>query len=310
MNLVRTNIRKALISGLEGISKANGYDLTIGDVNEIPRNKIRYPTIGVEFVREQYVFVGFGLIQKRLAVDLQCAVQDLRDITEREYAVIGAIEQYLGDDRSLSGNLPGDIEITGTNIIAAGEQSNEGKLILSIDINYLQNQYNPDSSAQATTHIAKPQDTSASQVSRKEEARQGLITNLKKITKSNGYKHTVGVSEYIRTNRIRKPHINIIPQVSRNENYGHDRLIHKKDTYLIDVYMGNHSDKLTDIENMIWNLEYMFFNNPGLPNSDGKTCVYCTPQYNEIKLTDSSVWGQIQMMIEVGILQDLNNSKQ
>jgi len=301
---IRTLIRKGIVYGMSRITQANGYSLTLGDQNILKTSSgqfINYPAINVVFGRETYLSSegrhAIGYLPKRLMVDFEVTVKSIDDIRTDEMKAIRDIEYYFLQNMHLpdetgTGYCIGHIRFFDNRIVGSESDYPYGKVIVPMEITYLQSQLSPYANTISSTTTAYDDDLpEAVSISKRDDIVKAIKYNLESVTIANDYKNTIHASDTIKSinDMPNKPFINIMPENEEYISIG-KVMVKKNCNFRLLCFLGVVEDPLTYQESVIADIEKKLVSTFYLPDADGKrTAITSILTYNQIKGMDEDM---------------------
>ncbi len=284
---IRTNIRRAIIYGLSQITKRNGYNCTMNNIYDKEHSPEQgdIPFVNVSFGVESYDVNGHttGYLTKSLPVKFEIYVEDVNNIKEKEAKILADIEEYFMNNDNLPNEsnvsqLVGDLMFSGNEMIGIDVDKPFGKIVVNVDLIYLQNVIDPELSTHNSTDIGMLSGIAGVvKISKREDIRKALIYNLKKIKKSGDYKFNIN-NENVHELWKSSEQINSYPsicidngtEVIKNaDDYNlQDRRFHKELDYNLYCYVEDLNDILLAQERLVADIEKVIMNNYTLPDEN------------------------------------------
>lgn len=298
---VRRLVRQALVSGLESITTANGYNRTIQ--HAYPEIKsfeqmTEFPSVNIDWRREEYLNAipgghSAGFLIKNARVLLDFHVETPEGIETERNRIVADVDKYFGNNYYLpaSGGNATAVNVVPEDSFVWGIESSEpyGGITIPIRIEYKQNILDPTLYTQATTAPAVVAITNPTvAVSVRENIRAAMLYNIQQITTANGFNSDFYTDASVRSlEQIAQfPFVDVrdITETYLNADvltWTDDRF-RKVNNFEVDIYVEDAENLNKATENALWDFEKRIMNNPYIPDSDGyRTAVESMFTFNE-----------------------------
>jgi hypothetical protein len=136
---IREKIIKNMVITLEGITEANGYDITVQRVLRLPTSPFdfqQFPFIMVVYAGDDVQEgVPHNLTTVLMHLELICWNSEWLDISEKSIQIIAAIEKALNVDQTRGGSAY-DTDIISNALLLSDEAMPYGGCVVRVDIFY------------------------------------------------------------------------------------------------------------------------------------------------------------------------------